>query len=221
MANHDDRAADMGACVLINAGWYKSLTSSSIGKGFFDKRDFIYNRLSDTYRCPTGQTLPLRSGDVEHGSLINLYWYSKCRTCALKSSCTTGPERKVRLWESEDVLDAAQRRLDLKPDMMKVRWSTVKNPFGTIKSWMGSTHFLTRTLNNVGTETSLHVLAYYLKRVLKIIGIQPLLVAIRSCKANRPQISGSMTVGQPRGPKQYRHKRQIAKMVIAPTSATI
>jgi transposase len=158
----------------------KSLTSSSIGKGLFDKRDFIYDRLSDTYRCPAGQTLPLRSGYVEHGLLINRYWYSKCRTCALKSNCTTGTERKVRRWENEDVLDAAQRRLDLKPDMMKVRRSTVEHPFDTIKSWMGSTHFLTRTINNVGTEMRLHVLAYNLKRVLKIIGIQPLLAAIRA-----------------------------------------
>ena len=73
-----------------------------------------------------------------------------------------------------------QRRLDLKPEVMMLRRSAVEDPFGTIKSWMGATHFLTRTLTNVSTEMSLHVLAYNLKRVIKIIGIKPLLVAIRA-----------------------------------------
>jgi transposase len=61
-----------------------------------------------------------------------------------------------------------------------VRRQTVEHPFGTVKAWMGSTHFLTRTLNRVSTEMSLHVLAYNIKRVIAIIGVGPLLQAIRA-----------------------------------------
>jgi hypothetical protein len=43
---------------------------------------------------------------------------------------------------------------------MRVRRQTVEHPFGTIKSWMGSTHFQMKTLEHVGTEMALHVLAY-------------------------------------------------------------
>ena len=77
----------------------------------------------------------------------------------------------MRRWEHEAVLDAMQRRLDRKPDQMKVRRQTVEHIFGTLKHWMGSTHFLTRGLQRVGTEMSLHVLAYNLKRVIKLLGM--------------------------------------------------
>jgi len=63
---------------------------------------------------------------------------------------------------------------------MRQRRETVEHPFGTIKAWMGATHFLTRTLKRVGTEMALHVLAYNLTRVMNIMGVQPLLAAIRA-----------------------------------------
>lgn len=46
---------------------------------------------------------------------------------------------------------------------------------------MGATHFLTRTLPRVSTEMSLHVLAYNLKPVIKLLGIDALIDAIRAC----------------------------------------
>ena len=64
--------------------------------------------------------------------------------------------------------------------MMAVRRQTVEHPFGTIKHWMGSTHFLTTTLKRVGTEMSLHVLAYNLKRLMKILGPVETINAIRA-----------------------------------------
>jgi hypothetical protein len=45
---------------------------------------------------------------------------------------------------------------------------------------MGATHFLTRTLPRVRTEMSLQVLAYNLKRVMQILGVQPLIAAMRA-----------------------------------------
>ena len=78
------------------------------------------------------------------------------------------------------MLDAMQERLDRAPETPRLRRQTVEHPFGTIKAWMGATHFLTRTLERVRTEMSLHVLAYNLKRVLAILGPGPLLAAIQS-----------------------------------------
>ena len=63
---------------------------------------------------------------------------------------------------------------------MRVRRRTAEHPFGTIKAWMGATHFLTRTLKRVGAEMSLHVLAYNMKRVIAILGVGPLAAAIRA-----------------------------------------
>ena len=61
-----------------------------------------------------------------------------------------------------------------------VRRATVEHPFGTLKAWMGATHYKTRTLDKVRTEMSLHVLAYNLKRVIAILGPQPLITALRA-----------------------------------------
>lgn len=71
-----------------------------------------------------------------------------------------------------------QKRLDRTPQASRIRRQTVEHPFGTLKAWMGATHFLTKTLPRVSTEMSLHVLAYNMKRAMKIVGIVPLMRAI-------------------------------------------
>jgi transposase len=73
-----------------------------------------------------------------------------------------------------------QERLDRAPESMRIRRQTAEHPFGTIKAWMGATHFLTRTLEKVRTEMSLHVLAYNLKRMIAILGVEPMVQAIRA-----------------------------------------
>ncbi len=93
---------------------------------------------------------------------LHSYWTSKCAECPLKTRCTTGKERRIKRWEHEVVIDAMQDRLDRAPKSMRVRRATVEHPFGTLKAWMGATHFKTRTLEKVRTEMSLHVLAYNL-----------------------------------------------------------
>ena len=105
---------------------------------------------------------------------------SACFTCALKPRCTPDKLRRIKRWKREDVMDKMQARLDRMPDAMAVRRQTVEHPFGTLKSWMGSTHFLTKTLEKVRTEMSLHVLAYNMKRMIQMFGVRPLLKAIRA-----------------------------------------
>ncbi len=98
--------------------------------------------------------------------------------CAIKLDCTTGKQRRITRWEHEHVLEAVQRRLDEHPEKMRQRRETVEHPFGTIKYWIGYTHFQMKTLKRVGTEMALHVLAYNLKRVMNIMGIGPLIAAM-------------------------------------------
>ncbi len=100
--------------------------------------------------------------------------------CPIKARCTTGRERRIKRWEHEDVIDAMQRRLDQRPDAMRVRRRTAEHPFGSIKTWMGATHFLTRTPRRVGAEMSLQILAYNMKRVIAIKGASELVSAVRA-----------------------------------------
>jgi transposase len=158
----------------------KSDTSNAKAEGKFNKDDFIYDVQNDEYRCPAGQRLIRRTTTTERDLVMHRYWTSNCKECPIKQQCTSGKERRVTRWEDEAVLDAMQRRLDYFPEAMRIRRQTVEHPFGTIKLWMGSAHFLTRTLKHVKTEMSLHVLAYNLKRVLKIIGHTALMQAMRA-----------------------------------------
>jgi transposase len=158
----------------------KPLTSGAKADGRFGKQDFVYDPGEDVYRCPSGETLTWRHSSVEDGLTLHCYWTTKCAACALKSKCTHSNERRVKRWEHEAVLDAMQERLDRAPETMRIRRQTAEHPFGTIKAWMGATHFLTRTLEKVRTEMSLHVLAYNLKRMIAILGAQPMILAVRA-----------------------------------------
>ena len=158
----------------------KVLTSNSKAEGRYDKSDFAYEAERDAFRCPAGEYATYRFTSVENGMAIKKYWSSACPRCALRVKCTTSDYRRIGRWEHEAVLDTMQGRLDARPEAMTVRRSTAEHPFGTIKAWMGATHFLCRRLPRVSAEMSLHVLAYNLKRVMKIMGTGPLIEALRA-----------------------------------------
>jgi transposase len=195
------QARDVMACeeltVLADRGYYngdevlacegtgvlpyvpKIQTSGNAKRGLFTGEDFIYDAEHDRYTCPAGQ--PLTKGKVRSDRRDTIDHYrnlTACPTCALKPQCTPNKIKRVKRWEHEDVLDRMQARLERMPEAMTIRRQTVEHPFGTIKAWMGSTHFLTRTLAKVRTEMSLQVLAYNLKRLIHIFGVKPLLNAI-------------------------------------------
>ena len=156
----------------------KPLTSGAKSEGRFGKQDFVYLPEEDVYRCPAGERLKYYYTNVENGLNLRRYWTNACRTCALKSRCTTAVQRRITRWEHEHVLEAAQRRLDENPQAMRQRRETVEHPFGTIKARMGATHFLTKTLPRVAAEMALHVLAYNLTRVMNIMGPGRLIAAM-------------------------------------------
>jgi transposase len=158
----------------------KPMTSNNLADGLFDKRDFVYDDKKDEYRCPAGQIAIYRFSSEERGKTLHKYWSSTCPQCPMKPRCTTSKYPRIARWEHEDILDAVQDRLDGAPEAMRLRRQTVEHVFGTLKAWMGSSHFLTRTLPRVRTEMSLQVLAYNLKRAIKILGAGPLISAMRA-----------------------------------------
>ena len=148
--------------------------------GRYDKQDFRYIPEADEYECPAGERAIYRYTSKEKDLNMRTYWSSKCTSCQLRSQCATAQYRRIRRWEHADVLDRMQSRLDHNPQASRTRRQTVEHLFGTLKSWMGSTHFLTKTLEKVSTEMSLHVLAYNMKRMLAIHGTLGLVRAIQT-----------------------------------------
>jgi transposase len=159
----------------------KTLTSGNTKRGLFTGQDFVYDAEHDRYTCPAGQHLT--KGKVRSDRRDNIDHYrnlTACSACTLKPRCTPDKHKRVKRWQHEDVLDRMQARLERMPEAMSIRRQTVEHPFGTIKAWMGSTHFLMKTLEKVKTEMSLHVLAYNLKRMINILGVRPLLKALEA-----------------------------------------
>jgi hypothetical protein len=176
------KSEEIQACEEAGITTYvpKPRTSGNQARGQFGRDAFRYHAADDEYECPAGERLVRHMTSQEKGKTLHLYWASNCKNCAIRARCTSGIRRKMSRWENEALLEQVEARLERHPYLMRVRRSTVEHPFGTLKAWMGSTHFLTKTLPRVNTEMSLHVLAYNLRRMLNLVGTKPLIAAIRA-----------------------------------------
>jgi len=172
-------AQDLGVTAIVP----QTDTSGAKTKGIFNKSLFKYDKGRDIYTCPAGNELPHQRNAVDRGIEQKVYVNSiACRKCDIRTKCTQSKiePRKMRRWIHEAVIDAMQERLDNAPETTVLRKQTVEHPFGTIKMWMGATHFLMKRKQNVATEMSLHVLAYNLKRMMSIVGVTGLISAIEA-----------------------------------------
>ena len=158
----------------------KPYTSGSKAVGRFGKHDFLYQPKDNSYQCPGGQKMTYRFISVEQGRDMQVYWPDGCEVCPVKAKCMTGKERRIKRWVNEDIIDAMLKRLNDLPEAMAIRRATVEHPFGTLKSWMGATHFLTKRLKNVKTEMSLSVLAYNIRRMISMMGARKLIRVIQA-----------------------------------------
>src|SRR5271165_6966738 len=167
-ADHLDAVADRGyfnsteilACERtdITVTLPKPMTSGAKSDGRYGKQDFVYLAKEDVYRCPAGEKLTYRFTNEEDGKTLRRYWTTACPHCPLKSQCTTAPQRRITRWEHEHVLEAVQQRLDKNPQAMRLRRETAEHPFGTLKMWMGATHFLMKRLPKVANSASQELL---------------------------------------------------------------
>jgi len=159
----------------------KTETSGGALRGRFTIQDFLYDAEQDRYTCPAGQHLTqaaVRSTRGPDPDLVRYRNLATCGACPLKPRCTSDKFKQIKRWKHDNVLDAMQARLERMQNAMTIRRRTAEHPFGTIKAWMGATHFLTKTLTKVRTEMSLNVLAYNMKRMMAIFGVGPLIRAI-------------------------------------------
>ena len=155
-------------------------TSGSKSKGRYSKADFHYDAEQNEYVCPAGQRLTYRFDSVENGMTLWVYMTNECSSCPLQSKCTTGSAKRLKRWEHEHRLETAEVELKKNPDAMRQRKRLVEHPYGTIKHWMGSTHFLMKRLPNVQAEMSLHVLAYNLRRAINVLGVPKIIEQLQT-----------------------------------------
>ena len=155
--------------------------SQNKSKGLFTYKDFIYDEKNDLYNCPGKEKL-LRTTEVtKHGKPTVIYRTKACKTCKLKSECTTSKEgRRIYRNNYKEIIEAMQKRMKENPSIGQQRKSIVEHPFGTLKHTMGHGYFLMRGKEKVSAEMSMSVLVYNMKRVMNIIGIATLLEFLKN-----------------------------------------
>jgi transposase len=157
----------------------KSDTSANTARGLYGKSQFKYDALRDIYVCPAGAELTYRFTTWEKDREIKYYRASTCNNCPLKSRCTRNKgNRTITREANEHLMEAMAERMQQQPQKFKVRKTLAEHPFGTIKRWLGYTHFLLKGLPKVRCEWSLTTLAYNLKRVLNLVSFEKLMAAV-------------------------------------------
>lgn len=157
----------------------KPMRSHNKSQGLYTYQDFVYDRETDTYQCPAGQTLTFRGIKRKAETAEKIYSTHSCYHCPQKSKCTRARStRRIYRWEHEEVLEQLDQRIKDEPKIINDRKALVEHPFGTIKNGMGYQHFLTCGIMNTSAEMSFTVLAYNLKRVLNIVNFKELMARV-------------------------------------------
>jgi transposase len=166
-------------------------SSKNEKKGLYTKEAFTYSPEQDAYRCPAGQWLGFSTQtEQEDGRILRYYnnWPA-CAACPLREKCTQSKQgRRIMRTPEEPQLEAMAERVEQRPGLMLQRKSTVEHPFGTIKWWGDAGYFLVKGLEKVRGEFSLMTLAYNLRRVMNLLGVECLLEALRTGQMPVPRL---------------------------------
>src|SRR5215216_3765046 len=151
------------------------------GRQYFTRDEFTYDAVTDSWRCPAGETLTCRR--ISYQQQNKEYWSKACGGCALKAHCTKAAKRTIVRHFYEDAREAMHRRAVSDPAWMKHRREMAEHPFGTLKWLMGRARFLVRGLIKAKAELALGVLSYNLKRAIAVLGVPALLNALQPLPA--------------------------------------
>jgi transposase len=153
-------------------------TTNNQGEGdLFDRSRFAYDEKADTFLCPAGQILKRRGFQRDRKRVTYQASAKTCGQCPLKQQCTATRRRTVYRFLHEEALHRSQQHATA--EAMQLRRSTVEYPFALLKYRIfGHPRFLLRGLRGAQTEISLGVLAYNLKRMIKVVGAASLIAQL-------------------------------------------
>jgi transposase len=155
------------------------LNSPSERAGLYGKADFTFDSARNLYVCPNGAQLSYRRETQDKGKRVFYYANSEaCAKCPLKSQCTKSKFRTISRWEHEECIERMLTQMAARPEKLAARKTLIEHPWGTIK-WLLPGGFLLRGIKKVGAEVSLAHWAYNFKRLMKILGFEKLIAALR------------------------------------------
>lgn len=174
------KAQDLKKCVENGITPYvaKQTYSNGTGDKDFYSDKFTYNKEKNVYTCPAGKELYYSRKRTRKGNVIGYEYtnYAACKDCDLKDRCTTSKKgRSICRHVVQDFLDTIDLQTELNKDKYQMRQTIVEHPFGTVKRGLDAYYFVTRGKFSVTAEMSLSYLAYNLKRVINILGVEEIL----------------------------------------------
>jgi hypothetical protein len=149
------------------------LSAAGTSPGRFRETDFVYDPVTDTYRCPGAHTLRFQAitADTEH----RIYGArpKTCAVCPLRGQCTSSRYgRKIRRSPYAAYLDRVRgyHETPAYAKAMRKRRVWVEPLFAEAKQWHGLRRFRARTLAQVTCEALLIAAGQNLKRLVSIRG---------------------------------------------------
>jgi hypothetical protein len=189
-------------------------TGRLVKQGRFTHNEFAYDADADAYRCPAGALLHAMEGRKNNsgGARMEIRYVSRkatCDSCPLRARCVTDkePRRTVYRWEHEAVLERHRERMKDAAGVMRRRSALAEHPFGTLKCRGGYRHFLVRGFDKVRGEWSLMALCYNFTRVLNIIGLEGLLMYLRTWAVDLADLLFKNVVAAALGTLRAVHRR--------------
>ena len=166
----------------VTAAVPRHKTVNASNPNLFSRDAFTYDKASDNWTCPAGETLARLY--FSQNEQKTYYGTKACAGCALKAQCTTAAKgRMVARHIHEDAREAMHQRTVEDPTWMKRRRELVEHPYGTIKWLMGYPKFLLRGRKKAKAELALLVMGFNIKRTINILGVPALLEALQAAPA--------------------------------------
>src|SRR5262245_15845381 len=167
---------DVKRCETESITAYVQKPALSRKRALITKEDFTYDSERDVYLCPAGVELRYATNDKQRGREMRHYYNVEgCRSCSVKRQCTKAGYRRIKRLKDEGVMEAMAERVRGQPEKLALRKKLAEHPFGTIKRTMDQGYFLMRSKAKVGTEMSLTALAYNMRRVINIMGVNKMI----------------------------------------------
>jgi transposase len=146
---------------------------------------FEYDKTTDTYTCPQGETLTTTGSWYKKTADRDSYEFKrygtpKCRECPVKHVCTSRAEgRKIDRSQYADAVEENNKRYHENAQLYRKRQEINEHIFGTIKRQWGYNHTNLTGLEKVNGEHSLIMLVYNIKRSINILGVPDLIAKLK------------------------------------------
>jgi len=147
----------------------------------FDVEFFAYDKQTDTYTCPAGQTLTTNGNQYDKilsksSHKVKHYKTNKCQKCPFVKQCTRNKNGRI-LERSEyaDLIHANKLRLDMNKKLYLRRQAIVEHPYGIIKRQWGYSYIMTKkSMKRASADVGIILVVYNLRRIMNIIGHEKL-----------------------------------------------